>query len=348
MDVTPLLDPDASTRAAPASVVRSMPPAGHRLPARRRSRHRPRRCATTSSGCRGSSSPCPTRRKHRSRWPTAVSPGAAGSRWAASSPPGRPTARRACTSAPSCRRRPAVPRAPSARAEPVPRRAGRARPGGAALVEQVAALGQSLLGGIALGLGLDRDWFAHHLTADPTVLFRVFHYPPGDDGDVVGRRRAHRLRADHAPRAGPHGGLQVRSRGQLDRRARRSPRLRRQHRRHARADDRVAVTAPTPTASATSAAPTGCRSRSSSTRRGTRRSRRCRRPSSATAATTARTAGTGRACTHGTASTATTSPPRWPRSSPTSRPRCLTAWTPSRRCAASRSCSSGRTSRRTG
>ena len=28
------------------------------------------------------------------------------------------------------------------------------------------------------------DWFAEHLTADPTVLFRIFHYPP-----TTGRRR---------------------------------------------------------------------------------------------------------------------------------------------------------------
>ena len=34
---------------------------------------------------------------------------------------------------------------------------------------------------IALGLGLERDWFARHLTSDPTVLFRIFHYPAMPD-----------------------------------------------------------------------------------------------------------------------------------------------------------------------
>ena len=77
--------------------------------------------------------------------------------------------------------------------------------------EEVAGLGQSLLGGIALGLGLERDWFARHLTADPTVLFRVFHYPPGDtESWGVGAHTDYGLitllAQDH------HGGLQVRSR----------------------------------------------------------------------------------------------------------------------------------------
>ena len=36
--------------------------------------------------------------------------------------------------------------------------------------------------GIALGLDLDEHWFDDHLTADPLVLFRIFHYPPLDPG----------------------------------------------------------------------------------------------------------------------------------------------------------------------
>jgi isopenicillin N synthase-like dioxygenase len=47
-------------------------------------------------------------------------------------------------------------------------------------IDEVGAVGQALLRGVALGLGIDRDWFETHLTADPTVLFRIFHYPPGD------------------------------------------------------------------------------------------------------------------------------------------------------------------------
>jgi len=37
---------------------------------------------------------------------------------------------------------------------------------------------QAVLSGVALSLGLDADYFASRYTAEPTVLFRVFHYPP--------------------------------------------------------------------------------------------------------------------------------------------------------------------------
>ncbi len=75
---------------------------------------------------------------------------------------------------------------------------------------EVTALGQALLRGLALGLGVEEDWFARHLTADPTVLFRAFHYPPGDaDSWGVGAHTDYGLitllAQDH------HGGLQVRS-----------------------------------------------------------------------------------------------------------------------------------------
>ena len=80
-------------------------------------------------------------------------------------------------------------------------------------LEQVTAVGQALLGGIALGLGLERDWFARHLTADPTVLFRVFHYPPGDDASWgVGEHTDYGLLTLLAQDA--HGGLQVLSGGE--------------------------------------------------------------------------------------------------------------------------------------
>ena len=77
-------------------------------------------------------------------------------------------------------------------------------------IEQVTRVGQALLGGIALGLGLEADWFSRHLTAAPTVLFRVFHYPPGDTASWgVGEHTDYGLitllAQDH------HGGLQVRS-----------------------------------------------------------------------------------------------------------------------------------------
>ena len=80
-------------------------------------------------------------------------------------------------------------------------------------IDEVGAVGQALLRGVALGLDIDRDWFETHLTADPTVLFRIFHYPPGDTGSWgVGEHTDYGLvtllAQDH------HGGLQVRTRGE--------------------------------------------------------------------------------------------------------------------------------------
>jgi isopenicillin N synthase-like dioxygenase len=43
------------------------------------------------------------------------------------------------------------------------------------------AAGQAVLRGIALSLGLPADHFARELTREPTVLFRIFHYPPAVD-----------------------------------------------------------------------------------------------------------------------------------------------------------------------
>jgi isopenicillin N synthase-like dioxygenase len=56
-------------------------------------------------------------------------------------------------------------------------------------LEAMRRLGQTVMGGIALSLGLPRDYFATGYTARPTILFRIFHYPPappGDDGWGVG------------------------------------------------------------------------------------------------------------------------------------------------------------------
>jgi isopenicillin N synthase-like dioxygenase len=36
----------------------------------------------------------------------------------------------------------------------------------------------AVMRGVALSLGLDQDYFDRTYTSDPTVLFRVFHYPP--------------------------------------------------------------------------------------------------------------------------------------------------------------------------
>jgi len=53
-------------------------------------------------------------------------------------------------------------------------------------MDSMTRLGHALIGGIALGLGLPRNWFADHGTADPLILLRLFNYPsrpvpPGTD-----------------------------------------------------------------------------------------------------------------------------------------------------------------------
>jgi isopenicillin N synthase-like dioxygenase len=59
-----------------------------------------------------------------------------------------------------------------------PRQVPELRPAVLAHLDAMEALGQRLLEAMALGLGLERSWFAQHLTVDPLVLFRIFRYPP--------------------------------------------------------------------------------------------------------------------------------------------------------------------------
>ncbi len=47
-------------------------------------------------------------------------------------------------------------------------------------LDAMTELGQIVIGGIAVGLGLAESWFREHLTGDPTVLLRIFRYPPSD------------------------------------------------------------------------------------------------------------------------------------------------------------------------
>jgi polar amino acid transport system ATP-binding protein len=49
-------------------------------------------------------------------------------------------------------------------------------------MDEVTAVGQLLLRGIAVGLGLAPDYFLGHYTREPTVLFRIFNYPPSTPG----------------------------------------------------------------------------------------------------------------------------------------------------------------------
>ncbi|HUP84866.1 MAG TPA: 2-oxoglutarate and iron-dependent oxygenase domain-containing protein [Acidimicrobiales bacterium] len=66
---------------------------------------------------------------------------------------------------------------------------------------------------LAQALGLDRRWFAEHLTSDPLILFRIFHYPPDPSpgewgvGEHTDYGLLTLLRQDDA------GGLEVRSAG---------------------------------------------------------------------------------------------------------------------------------------
>jgi isopenicillin N synthase-like dioxygenase len=53
-------------------------------------------------------------------------------------------------------------------------------------LEAVTALGQRLLAAIAQGLGLPGDYFLERYTRDPTVLFRIFNYPPADATEDFG------------------------------------------------------------------------------------------------------------------------------------------------------------------
>jgi isopenicillin N synthase-like dioxygenase len=45
-------------------------------------------------------------------------------------------------------------------------------------LDALTGTAQAVLSGIALSLGLSSDYFSSRYTANPTVLFRIFHYPP--------------------------------------------------------------------------------------------------------------------------------------------------------------------------
>ncbi|MGC5009659.1 isopenicillin N synthase family dioxygenase [Streptosporangium sp. DT93] len=46
-------------------------------------------------------------------------------------------------------------------------------------LDVMTATAQRVMSGVALSLGLPEDYFADGYTRDPTILFRIFHYPPG-------------------------------------------------------------------------------------------------------------------------------------------------------------------------
>ncbi len=45
-------------------------------------------------------------------------------------------------------------------------------------MQQATRAAHAVMRGVALSLDLDEEYFARNYTSDPTVLFRVFHYPP--------------------------------------------------------------------------------------------------------------------------------------------------------------------------
>jgi isopenicillin N synthase-like dioxygenase len=76
-------------------------------------------------------------------------------------------------------------------------------------LDAMTALGQAILRGLALGLGLPPAWFSDHITADPLVLFRIFRYPPAAPGWGVAEHTDYGLLTILKQDAS--GGLEVRS-----------------------------------------------------------------------------------------------------------------------------------------
>jgi isopenicillin N synthase-like dioxygenase len=59
-----------------------------------------------------------------------------------------------------------------------PRQVPQLRPLVLSYLDALTSVGQAVLRGVALSLGLDAGYFAATCTADPTILFRIFRYPP--------------------------------------------------------------------------------------------------------------------------------------------------------------------------
>jgi isopenicillin N synthase-like dioxygenase len=59
-----------------------------------------------------------------------------------------------------------------------PRQIPRLGPLVLAYLDALTSLGHAVLAGVAQSLGLDSGYFATGYAADPTILFRIFHYPP--------------------------------------------------------------------------------------------------------------------------------------------------------------------------
>jgi isopenicillin N synthase-like dioxygenase len=80
-----------------------------------------------------------------------------------------------------------------------------------AYMDALTCLGHDLCRGLSLALGLDERWLAETVTDRPTVLFRIFSYPPGEghDGWGVGEHTDYGLLT--ILRQDDSGGLEVRT-----------------------------------------------------------------------------------------------------------------------------------------
>jgi isopenicillin N synthase-like dioxygenase len=82
-------------------------------------------------------------------------------------------------------------------------------------LDALRPIADAVMQGLAIGLGLPASWFEDGVTADPTILFRIFHYPPtplestGDDGWGVGEHTDYGLITLLAQ--DDRGGLQVKA-----------------------------------------------------------------------------------------------------------------------------------------
>ncbi|WP_426166083.1 isopenicillin N synthase family dioxygenase [Sandarakinorhabdus sp. DWP1-3-1] len=74
-----------------------------------------------------------------------------------------------------------------------------------------ARAAHALAAGMALALDLPADHFARRYTASPTLLFRIFRYPPGETGFGVGEHTDYGFLTLLAQDR--HGGLEVRTPG---------------------------------------------------------------------------------------------------------------------------------------
>lgn len=82
-------------------------------------------------------------------------------------------------------------------------------------MDQATLIGHAVMRGIALSLGLSIDYFHQRYTADPLILFRIFHYPPQPSPEAtqwgVGEHTDYGLLT--ILKQDSIGGLQVKSQG---------------------------------------------------------------------------------------------------------------------------------------